>query len=118
MTSRIVRRLVCVSAMLTWLAMSAVVHAQEATVTGTVTDTTGGVLPGVTIKAVNEASGNSFEAVTDARGAYRIAVRIGNYQITATLAGFGNVSRSLELLVGQTAVVNLQLSPSTVQESV
>src|SRR5437867_12820846 len=95
MTSRIVRRLVCVSAMLTWLAMSAVVHAQEATVTGTVTDTTGGVLPGVTIKAVNEASGNSFEAVTDTRGAYLLAVRIGTYQVTATLAGFGTVSRKI-----------------------
>jgi hypothetical protein len=43
----------------------AVAQAQEATVNGTVTDSTGGVLPGVTIKAVNQASGNSFETVTD-----------------------------------------------------
>src|SRR5207302_6016279 len=93
-------------------------HAQEATVTGTVTDTTGGVLPGVTIKGVNEASGNSFETVTDARGAYRLAVRIGIYQITATLAGFGTEARGLELLVGQTTVLNLQMAPSTLQESV
>src|ERR1700704_3274060 len=118
MTSRIVRQLICVGAMLTWRSRPAVTYAQEATVTGTLTDTTGGVLPGVTIKAVNAASGNSFEAVTDARGAYRIAVRIGTYQITSTLVGFGTVSRSLELLVGQTTVVNLQMSPSTVQESV
>ena len=118
MTSSGLRHSIFVCAVLTILAMPVVGHAQEATVTGTVTDTTGGVLPGVTIKAVNEASGNSFEAVTDARGAYRLAVRIGSYQITATLAGFGTVSRSLELQVGQTTVVNLQLAPSTVQENV
>ena len=39
--------------------------AQEATLSGTVTDTTGGVLPGVTLTAVHEASGNTFEGVTD-----------------------------------------------------
>src|SRR5205823_12703716 len=52
------------------------------------------------------------------RGAYRLAVRIGIYQITATLAGFGAEARSLELLVGQTTVLNLQMAPSTLQESV
>jgi hypothetical protein len=100
------------------LATPAVGYAQEATVTGTVTDSTGGVLPGVTIKAVNEASGNIFEAVTDARGTYRLSARIGNYKVTATLAGFGNLARSLDLQVGQTAVVNLQMAVSTVQENV
>ena len=39
--------------------------AQEAVVTGSVTDTTGGVLPGVTVVAVHEATGNTFLAVTD-----------------------------------------------------
>src|SRR4029077_8866366 len=118
LTSRSVSRPVFFAAVLTILAMPAMGYAQEATVTGTIVDSIGGVLPGVTIKAVNEASGNSFEAVTDTRGAYRLAVRIGNYQITATLAGFGAVARSLELQVGQTTVVNLQMAPSTVQENV
>ena len=35
--------------------------AQDATLTGVVTDSTGGVLPGVTVVAVHEASGNTFE---------------------------------------------------------
>src|SRR5258706_6410084 len=100
------------------VALPATVLAQEATFRGTVTDTTGGVLPGVTIRAVNAASGNSFEAVTDSRGAYLLAARIGTYQLTATLAGFGTVSRTLELQVGQTTVVNLRLAPSAVQENV
>ena len=118
MTSRVMRRLIFVCAILTILAMPIAGHAQEATVSGTVTDSTAAVLPGVTIKAVNEASGNSFEAVTDARGAYRIALRIGSYQITATLAGFGTATRTVELLVGQTAVLNMQLALSAVAESI
>ncbi|PYR67578.1 MAG: hypothetical protein DMF88_12315 [Acidobacteria bacterium] len=101
------------------LALPALTFAQDATLSGTVTDTTGGVLPGVTVTAVNEASGNTFEGVTDARGVFEIPVRTGAYRLTAQLQGFAVVTRSgLELLVGQQAVVNLQLSPSTVQESV
>ncbi|MBI2828515.1 MAG: carboxypeptidase regulatory-like domain-containing protein, partial [Acidobacteria bacterium] len=65
------------------LALPAMAHAQEATLSGSVTDTTGGALPGVTVRAVHEASGNSFEAVTDERGDYRIPARVGAYRLTA-----------------------------------
>src|SRR5262245_41770488 len=92
--------------------------AQEAVVSGTATDSTGGVPPGVTITAVHEASGNTFVIVIDTRGAYRLPVRIGAYRITAELQGFATVNQSgLELLVGQQLTVNLQLVPSGVQES-
>jgi hypothetical protein len=94
------------------------VSAQEATLSGTVSDSTGGALPGVTVRAVHEASGNSFEAVTDERGDYRLPVRIGAYRLTAELAGFAPVTRTVTLLVGQQAVVNLQMDVSGVQESV
>jgi hypothetical protein len=46
-------------------------------------------------------------------------VRVGAYRIIAELAGFTTVNRTgLELLVGQLAVVNLQMTPATLQESV
>src|SRR5262245_24713586 len=113
---RLVGRLFIVSAM---LAIPAPGYAQEATINGTVTDSTGGVLPGVTITAVHEASGNTFEAVTGDRGVFRIAARAGVYRITAALPGFSTATRSgLELLVGQQVVVNLQMAISTLQESV
>ena len=94
-------------------------YAQEAVLSGTVTDATGSVLPGVTVTAVLEATGNKFVAVTDERGAYRLSVRIGTYSLTAELAGFTTVKRGgLELLVGQVAVVPLQMSLSSVQETI
>jgi hypothetical protein len=67
--------------------------AQEAAISGTITDATGGVLPGVVVRAVNEATGNSFEAVTDSTGKYLMTVRIGGYRIAAELGGFATVER-------------------------
>jgi hypothetical protein len=116
MRSSVVWRLILVCAILT---LPRPGYTQEAALSGTVTDSTGGLLPGATVRAVHEATGNTFETVTDQRGAYRIAVRIGTYKITAELAGFTTLTRTgIELLVGQTANINLQLAPASVQESV
>ena len=113
MKSRLMRSLIFVCTILT---MPLVGYAQEASLTGTVTDSTGAVLPGVMVRAVHEATGNSFEAATDGLGSYRIPVRIGLYKITAELTDFNTASRSgVELLVGQAAVINLQMAPSLVQ---
>jgi hypothetical protein len=99
-------------------ALPVVGYAQDSIMTGTATDSTGGVLPGVTVTATNIESGNTFVAVSDERGNFRLPVRIGNYRITAELTGFTTVTRSLQMLVGQTAVVTFQMSLSTVQETV
>ena len=85
---------------------------------GTVTDTTGGALPGVSITAAHTASGNVFSAVTDENGAFRIAVRTGSYQVTAELSSFGTVARNLELLVGQNAVLKLEMTLATLEENI
>ena len=101
------------------LALPITAFAQEATLTGQVTDATGAVLPGVVVRAIHEATGTTTEVVTDGRGGFRIPTRIGTHQITAELAGFTTVTRTgLSLSVGQEIVVNLQMSPSTVQETV
>jgi hypothetical protein len=100
------------------LIIPAAAHAQEAVLTGTVTDATSAVLPGVTITAVNTATGNKFETVTGESGAYRLSVRVGEYVITAQLPGFATVERAgVQLLVGQAVAINLQLSPSAVQQT-
>ena len=101
------------------LALAITASAQEATLTGQVVDTTGAVLPGVVVRAIHEATGTTTEVVTDGRGGFRIPARIGTHQITAELAGFTTVTRAgLSLSIGQEIVVNLQMSPSTVQETV
>ena len=100
------------------LALPGASYAQEATVTGTITDSTGGVLPGVTVTAINEESGNTFVAVTDGEGRFRLPLRIGSYRIAAELAGFATVTRTgLQMQVGQLATVNLQMAPSNLSET-
>ena len=116
MTAALIRRVLLVA--LTF-AIPVAAFAQEAVLTGTITDATGAVLPGVTVTVVHEASGNKFLAVTDERGVYRVPARVGGYQIAAELQGFNTAQRAgVQLLVGQTVVVNLQLAPSGVAETV
>jgi hypothetical protein len=94
-------------------------YAQDATLSGTVRDNTGGVLPGVTITATHEAQGTTYETVTDEQGLYRLPVRAGLYRISAELAGFTTVIRpGVELLLGRTAMLNLDMGVSGVQETV
>jgi Carboxypeptidase regulatory-like domain/TonB dependent receptor len=112
----VVRRFLLVCAI---LALPGIGYAQEAVLTGTVTDSTGAVLPGVTVTAVLEATGNIFEAVTDSRGTYTIPVRVGVYRIKAELQSFAPVTRiGVQLLVGQTIAINLQMVPGGVAETV
>ena len=90
---------------------------QEAVLSGTISDTTGGVLPGVVVRAVHEASGNSYEAVTDSAGGYRLLVRVGAYRLSAELPGFGTVTQAgVDVLVGQQVTVNIQMQPATLSE--
>ena len=98
---------------------AAAASAQQAIVAGTITDSSGGVLPGVTITVVHEETGNIFEGVTDAQGAFRIPVRVGAHRITASLAGFQTATRTgLQLLLNQTLTVSLQLGPASLAETV
>ncbi len=101
------------------LALPGIAYAQEAVLNGIVTDSTGAVLPGVTVTAVHEATGNTFVAVTDGRGTYTVPVRVGAYRITAELQGFGTVTRTgVQLLLGQTIAINMQMAPGGVAETV
>ena len=100
------------------IALPAATYAQEATLTGTISDSTGGVLPGVTVTATHTDTGNTFVAVTDERGAFRLPVRVGDYRVVTELPGFTTVTRTASLLVGQTAVVNVEMSTAALQENI
>jgi hypothetical protein len=102
------------------LVLSVTIHAQEAGLSGTVTDSTEAVLPGVTVTAVHAATGNTLVAVTDAEGRYRLPpLRPGDYKVTAELTGFSTITHDrIELLVGQQSVTNFRMTLSTLQESI
>ena len=87
-----VMALLCCAAFLT---PSALYAQAQASLTGTVRDTSGAVLPGVTIEASSpELIEKIRSAVTDATGQYRIEnLRPGLYTVTFTLTGFSTVRR-------------------------
>jgi hypothetical protein len=97
-------------------------HAQaQSALTGVVKDTTGGVLPGVTVEASSSVLiEKSKSAVTDALGQYRIVdLRPGTYVVVFTLPGFSAVRREgVELPADFTAAVNADLKVGSVEETV
>jgi hypothetical protein len=104
-----------------WLVViPAAVYAQ-ASITGTVTDASGGVLPGVTVEASSPALIEKVRSVsTDGTGQYRIVdLRPGIYSVTFALSGFSTVKREgIELAGSFTASVNAELRVGTVSETI
>ena len=88
---------------------------------GTVSDTTGGVLPGVTVEARSpDIIEQVRTTVTDGSGQYLIvALEPGTYSVTYTLPGFTTLVREgIELTTGFTASIDVQLSVGDIAETV
>ena len=100
---------------------SATVSAQEAAgIAGLVRDTSGAVMPGVTVEAASEVLIEKVRTVTtDGEGRYKIVdLRPGSYTVTFSLTGFGSVKRDGVVLTGGfTATVNTDLRVGAVEET-
>ncbi len=90
------------------------------TISGGITDATGGALPGVTMTIKRVETGTTRTTVTDARGHFTApSLDPGGYEVTAELQGFQSaVRQDLRLTLGQELVVNLQLGVGSLQEKV
>jgi iron complex outermembrane recepter protein len=98
--------------------LSGVAAAQTAVaVTGVVRDSSGGAIPGVIVRVVNEQTGAAVEAVSDPQGSYRAEVGPGRYKVEAVLDGFENASK--QILVETAAVASdITLEPARFTEGV
>src|SRR6058998_1018524 len=93
----------------------------QASLTGTVRDASGAVLPGVTVEAASPVLiEKTRSAVTDGTGQYRIIdLRPGVYVLTATLPGFATFKReSIELTGTQTITIPVEMRVGAIEESV
>jgi hypothetical protein len=104
------------------LLASLAVHAQSdrGSMTGAVSDATGGVIPGVNITATSVETGAMYETVTTETGNYTLAqVPAGVYQLSAELPGFKRyVRRGITVLVAQTLRLDIGLEVGSNSESV
>jgi hypothetical protein len=104
------------------LVIPAAAFAQSgSSIAGIVKDTSGAVMPGVTVEASSPALIEKVRsAVTDGAGQYKIVNLVpGVYTVTFTLAGFNTVRREdLELTSSFTATVNADLRVGALEETI
>jgi hypothetical protein len=92
----------------------------KSTLSGTVADTAGGVLPGATVVVRNAATSVETTTVTNTTGVFDVpALDAGTYTITVSLSGFKSaVLTDLELLAATTRSVKVTLDVGTLTEAV
>ncbi|HJU44740.1 MAG TPA: TonB-dependent receptor [Vicinamibacterales bacterium] len=100
------------------MAGAASAQVQSGTIAGTVTDSQGGVLPGVTVSLTSADRTATF--VTDTTGQYRfLALPPGMYSLTFELTGFQSISRQqVEVRIGQNVDLPIRMTVASVQETV
>ncbi len=110
--------LVLISSVLT--ATPAWAQLSTAELNGRVTDSSGAVLPGVTVTATQTATGLSRSVVSDGDGNYLISnLPTGPYRLEVSLQGFKSyVQTGLVLTVGATPTVNASLELGSLEETV
>ena len=114
------RRLGCpalVASLLLWPGVAAA----QSTIAGAVRDTTGAVLPGVTVEASSQVLiEKTRAALTDSQGRYSIVdLRPGIYTVTFSLSGFQTIRREeIEVVANTSVPINVDLRVGTVEETI
>jgi hypothetical protein len=103
-----------------WASLAAPTFAQgEASIEGTVSDSSGGAVPGVAIRIKSLETGAERNLVTDETGRYdAAALPVGRYEVRAEKTGFrGEVKTGISVVVGQREIVDLVLQVGDVRQT-
>ena len=105
-----------------FLFVSGIAFAQgdRGTVTGTVNDASGAVLPGVSIAATNIETGSRYDTVSTETGNYTLVqLPVGTYELTAELPGFKKyVQQGIRVPVAQTVRIDVSLQVGANSEEI
>ena len=118
---RVVRLSIALLLVLVLVPALALAQGQTGSIAGVVKDTTGAILPGVTVEVASPALIEKVRtAITDGQGAYKIvSLPPGTYSVTFTLTGFSTVKRDgIELTAAFTANVNADMKVGSVSETI
>jgi iron complex outermembrane receptor protein len=88
------------------------------TITGVVRDSSGGTIPGASVRVIRESNNISTDTISDAEGGYRVTVAPGQYRVEAVLDGFETVTQRTAVEPGQTVTIDVALSPGRLSETV
>ena len=96
-------------------------QAQQVTVNvgGRITDTTGAVVPGAGVNAVNTQTGFSRGTTSSTTGDYQlVAMPVGDYRIAVEAQGLKRMVRGIHLDIGANATVDFALPPGLVSQEI
>ncbi len=102
------------------IAWAAFAQSDRGTITGTVTDPAGAVVPAVTIEAQNMSTGSIYQAATTGTGNYTLAqLPVGSYQLSVSVPGFKKYTRTgITVMVAQTLRIDIILEVGSINETV
>src|SRR5437867_5702372 len=96
--------------------LAAFAQSSTGTISGNVTDASGGALPGVTVTATNTATAVSRTVVSNAAGHYEIPLLPpGTYRAAAELSGFQAVHALPNINVGTSATFDVKMNPGVAE---
>jgi hypothetical protein len=98
----------------------ALAQVDEGSITGTITDTSGAVVPGATVTLLNTDQGITLQTKSSGSGGYTFSpLKIGHYTITTTAQGFAKTTQTnLTVNVAQVLQVNVQMKLGAATETV
>src|SRR5215472_8110116 len=109
----------CTFVLLVLLAPVAAFAQQTGSIQGKITDTSGAVLPGVTVEAKSSVLPSARTTVSGNDGVYQLPqLPPGHYTITFTLSGFQTVSREADVQLEQVTGLDTKLAVQGVSEAV
>lgn len=100
-------------------AMNASAQSGAGAIQGTITDSTGAVIPEASVHVVNNSTGVAVDTKSNNVGFYQVpGLFTGTYEISITAPGMATYNRTLQLLVGQNAVIDASLTAGAVTQQV
>jgi hypothetical protein len=102
------------------ISLPVLAQSDRGTITGTVTDPAGAVIPAVPVSARNLATGSVFDTVTTATGSFTIpSLPVGRYSVSVTAPGFSTyVQEGIEIQSAMTARIDVALKVGSSAESI
>jgi hypothetical protein len=119
-TRGIFKGVIIIAAAIALSAAGAYAQVDTGTITGTVTDQSGAVVPNAKVNLTNQGTAFTISTTTSAGGVYTFTpVKIGTYTVSVEVTGFAKAVHSqLTVNINQTVVVNFTLKPGAVTQTV
>src|SRR5262245_41640374 len=117
------RDVVCLLAafvLASWIAPRASAQATSGTISGSVSDQSGALIPAASAAVRNLDTNVSRSALTDSEGRFRFpGLPVGRYELSVEARGFAKHMRGpIQLVLNQEAVIAVEMQAATVQETI